>query len=530
MNRTLTKLALGIPLALLSLPSDVLAGRGGGGGRGGYGGGGGGAYRGGGGGGGGAYRGGGGGQMGGGSMSHSPSFSQPHSQMSQSGSYGNQGASSHPAGSAAAGAGYANRNQSQAHPAGAAAAGAGYANNNQSLNHPGAAGAAAGAGYANNNQSLNHPGAAGAAAGAGYANNHNGTWNGNNYAGWGAAGLGMGYATGVGAWGTGSPMYGWGYSGYSNPYYGSGYGSGGVAQTGAVQQQPGNAQQTTAAAGADYSQPLSTTASPPEQAVAAQASSAYDQARESFKAGDYAQALQLDQKALAQTPNDTTMHEFLALAYFAQGNYQQAAAPLYAVLSVRPGWDWTTLSGMYPDVETYTGQLRALEAYVRANPDSAQGRFVLAYQYLTQGHDPNAIAQLKEVVRLQPGDKLSESIIAAFQPAGGNSSPPAEAAPAAAQAAQGKLAGSWMATPVKDAKITLAIQDDGTFNWNATGPGKPPMNIAGKSTFTDGVLTLAAQEGKTGALVGQVAWKDADNFTFRLVGAPSTDPGLKFTR
>ena len=67
------------------------------------------------------------------------------------------------------------------------------------------------------------------------------------------------------------------------------------------------------------------------------------------------------------------MHEFLALAYFAQGKYQQAAAPLYAVLSVRPGWDWTTLSGMYPDVDTYTRQLRALEAYVRSNPDSAQG-------------------------------------------------------------------------------------------------------------------------------------------------------------
>ena len=40
----------------------------------------------------------------------------------------------------------------------------------------------------------------------------------------GATGLGMGYASGVGAWGAGSPMYGWGYSGYSNPYYGGGSG------------------------------------------------------------------------------------------------------------------------------------------------------------------------------------------------------------------------------------------------------------------------------------------------------------------
>ena len=406
-------------------------------------------------------------------------------------------------------------------------AGAGYANKNQSSSapHAGAAGAAAGAGYANQNQSSQYPnaGAAAAAAGAGYANNHNGTWNGNNSAGWGATGLGMGYPSGVGAWGIGSPMYGWGYSGYSNPYYGGGFGSGGVPQTAAVQQ-------PTAAPGSDYSQPISTTAAPPEQAVASQAASAYDQARAAFKAGDYAQAVQLDQQALAQTPNDRTMHEFLALAYFAQGKYQQAAAPLYAVLSVRPGWDWTTLSGMYADVDTYTAQLRALEAYVRSNPDSAQAHFVLAYQYLAQGHDPEAIAQLKEVVRLQPGDTISAQIIAAFQPSGGSPTPPAEASPAAAPVFEGKLAGTWAASPAQDAKIALAIQDDGAFSWTANGPGKPPMNIAGKSTFADGTLTLAAQGGQNGALVGQVAWKDADNFTFRLVGGPPNDPGLKFAR
>ena len=266
-------------------------------------------------------------------------------------------------------------------------------------------------------------------------------------------------------------MYGWGYSGYSNPYYGGGAGAGGVSQPVAVQQ-PGNTQESIAATGSDYSQPISTTAAAPEPAVAGQAASAYDQARAAFKAGDYAQALQLDQQALAQTPNDSDMHEFLALAYFAQGKYQQAAAPLYAVLSVRPGWDWTTLSGMYPDVDTYTAQLRALEAYVKTNPDSAQGHFVLAYQYLTQGHDPEAIAQLKEVVRLQPGDTVSAQIIAAFQPSGGNSPPPADAAPSAAPAVEGRLAGTWAATPAQDAKIALTIQDDGAL------PGPPPARAS----------------------------------------------------
>ena len=141
-------------------------------------------------------------------------------------------------------------------------------------------------------------------------------------------------ASGVGAWGAGSPMYGWGYSGYSNPYYGGGFGSGGGSQPIAAQQpampssRPRRRARTTP----------SRSARPPRRPIRpspARRASAYDQARAAFKAGDYAQAVQLDQQALAQTPNDATMHEFLALAYFAQGKYQQAAAPLYAVLSVQ---------------------------------------------------------------------------------------------------------------------------------------------------------------------------------------------------
>jgi tetratricopeptide (TPR) repeat protein len=549
MMATLSKLVLGTTLVILVCPPEISAGRGGGyrgGGGGGYRGGGGGGYRG-----GGGYGGGGGGGYRGGGMGGSPSFSQPRSPTGRSGSgsgYGNSSGAANRhqnpysnAGAGAGGADYANRNQSQGHPAGAAAAGAGYANNqglshpgaagaaagaghanNQGLSHPGAAGAAAGAGYANN-QGLSHPGAAGAAAGAGYANNHSGIygyWNGNNSTAWGATG----YGTGVGAWGVGSPMYGWGYSGYSNPYYG---GAGGVV---GVSQQPGGVPQQSAGSGYNYAQPISTTAAPAEQAVAGQATSAFDQARDAFNAGDYAKALQLDQQAITQTPNDTSLHEFLALVYFAQGKYDKAAEPLYAVLSIGPGWDWTTLSGMYPDVETYTRQLRALEAAVGASPDSAPARFVLAYQYLAEGHDENAVAQLKVAAKLQPGDTLSPQLIAKLEPSSGTLPQAVEPGPDAAPAVEGKLPGSWMATQGKDAKIALVIKDNGQFSWNTSGPGKPPTTIAGASTVTGGVLTLVATEAQDGVMVGKVAWHDADHFTFRLVGAPTNDPGLNFAR
>ena len=416
--------------------------------------------------------------------------------------------SAHPAGAAAAGAGYSNRNQSQAHPAGAAAAGAGYANN----------------------QGLAHPGAAGAAAGAGYANNHsgiNGSWNGNNYAAWGAAGYGSGYGGGVGAWGAGSPMYGWGYSGYSNPYSAGYSGSGGGSQTVASSSPAAHL------SGARRRPTItpSRSARPPRRlsrpSPARRPRRSTRPAMRSRRATTPRPCSSTSRRS-RRRPMTGPCTSSSPWCIFAQGKYDQAAEPLYAVLSVAPGWDWTTLSGMYPDVDTYTRQLRALEANVRANPDSAHARFVLAYQYLGQGHVENAVAQLKAAVKLQPGDTLSAQLIAYYQPAGATQPPSAEPATNAAPAVEGKLAGTWTATPAKDAKIALAIQDDGKFNWDASGPGKPPTAIAGASTFADGVLTLAAKGTQDGALAGKVAWQDADHFTFRLVGAPPTDPGLKF--
>ena len=187
---------------------------------------------------------------------------------------------------------------------------------------------------------------------------------------------------------------------------------------GGVSQQPGGVPQQSAGTGYNYSQPISTTSAPAEQAVAGQATSAFDQARDAFKAGDYTKALQLDQQAITQTPNDTNLHEFLALVYFAQGKYDKAAEPLYAVLSVGPGWDWTTLSGMYPDVETYTrssepSRPRQREPQIRPPPASFWPTSILS-----QGHNENAIAQLKATVKLQPGDTLSPQLIAKLQPAG----------------------------------------------------------------------------------------------------------------
>ena len=506
----------------------------------------------------------------GGGMGRSPSFSQPHSQMnsSESGSRnssqynassGNRNASSNNpnAGAAAAGAGYANRNDTSNRPnAAPAAAGAGYANRNDTSNHPNAAPAAAGAGYANRNQSGNYPNAGAAAAGAGYANrNQSGNYpnagaaaagagyanRNNEYSNAGAAAAGAAYGSNYGSYygggnwngnygagmgsyggmGMASPSYGYGSMPYVNPYV-SMMGSGVGGQSGG-QGQPANNAPAGNSPGYDYNQPVNTAAAAsPTPPPADPSTSPAAQAHQAFQAGDFANAVQLTQQALGQTPNNVDLHQFLALGLFALGNYEQAAAPLYAVLAAGPGWDWTTLIGNYADAGVYTTQLRGLEAFVRANPRSAKAQFVEAYQYICQGQGKAAIRPLRAVLAIQPNDGVSAQLLERLQPQG-----PASLARPVEPAT---LPGVWVAKAPPNATFTLTISDEASFTWAFAAPGKSPVTIAGNYTLADGVLTLAGKDTPGGPLVGKVASIDETHMSFKAVGAPSTDPGLQFAR
>jgi tetratricopeptide (TPR) repeat protein len=536
MKRTFLTLAFCISMSTLATREAAAGGRGsgyGGGGaqRGGYGGGG--AQRGGYGGGGRSYEGG-----GGGGMSHSPSMSQPQHSGAAGAAAGaghsNQNQPQHAgAAGAAAGAGHSNQNQPQHAGAAGAAAGAGYSNRNQPQ-HAGAAGAAAGAGYSNRNQPQ-HPDAAGAAAGAGYANRNQ-----NQYSNAGAAAAGAAYANNNGAWngnygygsagnyggmGMASPSYGYGSTPYVNPYTSMmGTGAGGAAGGGQPvnQGQPANAPAGNSA-GYDYTQPVNLAAAPANVDVPPDpATDPVALASQAFQGGDYAGAVQFTQQALGQSPNDVGLHQLLALGLFAQGKYEQAAAPLYAVLAVGPGWDWTTLIGHYPDASLYTTQLRGLEAYVKANPQSAKSRFVEAYQYICQGQGQAAIKPLKAVLTLQPKDTVSAQLLDSLQP------------PAAASLAQpldpSKLMGVWMAQAAQNAKVTLTISDDANFTWAFAAQGKPPVTITGTYALANGVLTLNGKDAPGGPLSGKVASPDDTHMSFKAIGAPSSDPGLQFAR
>ena len=261
----------------------------------------------------------------------------------------------------------------------------------------------------------------------------------------------MGMGWGLSSWMFGPMLYNWGYSNYYNPYYGGGYGYGGGNTV--VAQQP---------IVYDYSQPINPQSAPPDETVVSQATTVFDSAREAFKNGDYAKALELVDQALKTTPNDATLHEFRALCLFALKRYDEAAAVLYAVLSVGPGWDWTTLISLYGDPETYTQQLRALESYCSAASPVGGGPFRTGLPLLDRGTcrggcpaiedrqyaaaersvdgavDPAAPAHRPDCVP-QPTPPREQTASAATTPAIAANTP---------SVPDGKLEGTWTAQPL----------------------------------------------------------------------------------
>jgi len=170
--------------------------------------------------------------------------------------------------------------------------------------------------------------------------------------------------------------------------------------------------------GLDYSLPLpvptEAQADKTDEAVVSAAMACFDRARVYFKVGRYADATAEMDRAVRLLPGDRSMQEFRALTLFAREEYAAAAAGIYAVLSAGPGWDWNTMAGLYPDGETYTRQLRALEVHVRHYPTEGSGHFLLAYHYLVLNHLDEAVVELRTAATLAPKDKLSAALAEAL--------------------------------------------------------------------------------------------------------------------
>jgi tetratricopeptide (TPR) repeat protein len=351
-----------------------------------------------------------------------------------------------------------------------------------------------------------------------YGHWYHGDWHGNwdhHWHGWPAGWWGAGFLAGWG-WGAATSPWSWGYWPYYNPYYVAPV----VIDGGTT---------------INYSEPI-VTASPQyavndqaaETTASDEAMQSFGNARQSFMDGDYDAALAQINAAIAKVPNDTVLHEFRGLTLFALKRYQDAAAAVYAVLSVGPGWDWTTLSSLYPNVDVYTEQLRALEDYSRKNPKSAEAHFLLAYNYLTCGHSDAAAKQFQQVVDLNPKDQLSAQLLSSLSaPAEAEAAKPAEPATPPKPVDSAVLAGTWTATRTDGATITLTIAAGGKFTWKFAQKNKP-QEFSGDYTVADNLLIL--KQNNNPVMVGQVTQLAPNRFNFKLAGDNPNDPGLTFSK
>src|SRR5262249_8743697 len=269
-------------------------------------------------------------------------------------------------------------------------------------------------------------------------------------------------AVGLTWWGVNSLGYQFGYSDYSNPYYAE---SMPVYYTEPIITVPIEVIQQTPASPAEPATPATPTAAaalPP--GVSSEGVSKFDQARAAFLEGQYDAALKLVDAAVAQMPRDAVLHEFRSLVLFALERYAESAATIHPVLDVGPGWDWKTLSGLYPNTDVYTQQLRDLEAARDKDLKAAHLRFLLGYHYLTCGYSDQALTQFRQALEQRPNESVAASLVATLTPPDAR---PAQAPTAATPQVvpPDNVVGSWKASGKNATSYSMNLQKEGTFTW-----------------------------------------------------------------
>jgi len=153
------------------------------------------------------------------------------------------------------------------------------------------------------------------------------------------------------------------------------------------------------------------------------------------------------------------------------------------------------LIGNYSDSSLYTGQLRGLEDFVKANPQSAKAQFVLAYHYISDG-----------IQTRYPGPQERDFAPAERQAL--DRAPPQTSA-CKRNDSRGEacgpsiLPGVWVAQAPPNGTVTLTMTQDAGFTWAFASPGKPPVTISGNYAWS----TVPDSGGKdTPADLSSVRW------------------------
>jgi tetratricopeptide (TPR) repeat protein len=315
-------------------------------------------------------------------------------------------------------------------------------------------------------------------------------------------------AAGLTWWAVNSLGYQFGCGDYSNPYYEE---SSVVNYAEPVVSQP-------------VESPSEGETLPP--GVSKEAVDKFNQARAAFLEGAYEKALKLTDEAVVKLPHDAVLHEFRSLVLFALKRYAESAAAIHAVLAVGPGWDGKTLSSLYPDIDTYTAHLRALEAARNKNPKAADIRFLLGYHYLTCGYPDEAMSEFRRASELRPEDSVAAALVATLSPRDAKATQgPTGTAPKAVPS--DNVVGDWTAAGKGTAKYSMSLGKDGTFTWGFSR-GSRKEKVKGVYVVEGNVLAMEPDTG--GVMLAELTLKEPDSLRFKMVGGKSDDPGLEFRR
>lgn len=138
----------------------------------------------------------------------------------------------------------------------------------------------------------------------------------------------------------------------------------------------------------------------------------YSWAQEAFQGGRYKSALQWATNSDRIAPRAET-RALIAQIRLAQGDIQGAAADARAAAAMGPVIDWRTLYGFYGYVlPQFDQHVRLLQEFVRENPSSADGHFLLGYQHLILGQEERAHAELAIAAVLNPNEVVATSLLA----------------------------------------------------------------------------------------------------------------------
>jgi tetratricopeptide (TPR) repeat protein len=127
-----------------------------------------------------------------------------------------------------------------------------------------------------------------------------------------------------------------------------------------------------------------------------------------FQAGKYQEAIRDWRHATVDNPNNGGLVLLMSQALFALGQYDEAAGAVQMSMQMLPDTEWGTVvkeyKQLYPNIQNYTDQLKALERARDAKLDDPAIRFLLGYHFGYLGYPKEAVRELDKGLELQPKD------------------------------------------------------------------------------------------------------------------------------